>query len=296
MADHRVDQLITEFLEAVAAGKEPSRQELLDRNPDLADELGSFLSEHDRTVALVERPRLPTVAGERTVGWHEGSTAGAAVRRLGDYEILEEIARGGMGVVFRARQASLNRTVALKMIGAGRLATPTDIRALHMEAEAAANLTHPNIVPIYDVGERDGLHYFSMELIDGGSLSRHIPSFVHDHRAAARLLAGIARAIHFAHQRGILHRDLKPGNVLLDRQGRPHVTDFGLAKRVEGDHALTHTGAVIGTPSYMAPEQAAGHKDLTTAADVYSLGTVLYELLTGRPPFRGSTVLETLPR
>jgi hypothetical protein len=199
-----------------------------------------------------------------------------------------------MGVVYRARQISVNRPVALKMILAGRLASADDVHRFHTEAEAGANLNHPNIVPIYEVGENQGQHFFSMKLVEGDSLAGQVPRFVGHPRAAVRLLALVARAVHHAHQRGILHRDLKPGNILLDRDGQPHVTDFGLAKKIAGDTRLTQSGAVIGTPSYMAPEQAAGKKDLTSAADVYSLGAILYELLTGQPPFRAPTQLDTL--
>jgi hypothetical protein len=208
--------------------------------------------------------------------------------------LFEEIARGGMGVVYRARQASVNRPVALKMILSGQLASADEVRRFQTEAEAAANLDHPNIVPIYEVGEHEGRHYFSMKLVEGCSLAGQIERFVGDPPAATRLLAMVAGAVHHAHQRQILHRDLKPGNVLLDREGRPHVTDFGLAKKLGRDSRLTQSGAVVGTPSYMAPEQAAANKGLTTAADVYSPGAILPELLTGRPPFRAQIPLETL--
>jgi len=221
--------------------------------------------------------------------------AGAgSVRYFGDYQLLEEIARGGMGVVFKARQISLNRTVALKMILCGRLASPSLVQRFRTEAEAAANLKHPNIVAIHVVGQHEGQHYFSMDYIEGPNLAERMRQGPVPFKEAASCVQILAQTIHYAHQRGVLHRDLKPSNILLDRQGQPHVTDFGLAKIVEQESSLTQSRDVMGTPSYMAPEQAAGERHLTTAADIYSLGAILYELLTGGPPFHAGTALETM--
>ncbi len=212
-----------------------------------------------------------------------------------DYELLQEVGRGGQGVVYKARQKSLNRIVALKVIGVVRWATEAHLKRFRLEAEAAARLNHPSIVPIHEIGERDGVCYFSMNFVEGGQLDEIVRREVMPVARAAELIAKLARTVHYAHERGILHRDIKPGNVLLDGKGEPHLTDFGLARLVESESGVTRTTDVMGTPSYMAPEQARPDHAMTTCAtDVYGLGAVFYQLLTGRPPFGGGTAYETV--
>ena len=237
----------------------------------------------------------PTSEGRHANGQADAPPVGTAVKYFGDYELVGEIARGGMGVVYRARQQSLSREIALKMILGGQLADPEAVRRFHFEAESAARLSHPGIVPIYDVGEHDGRHYFTMKLIEGDPLGAVADRYA-DPMEAASLVGRVADAMHHAHQRGILHRDLKPSNILIDRGGSPIVTDFGLARvaeRTDDDEPLTQSGAVVGTPGFMSPEQARGDA-VTAAADIYSLGAILYRLLCGRPPHSGANVMATL--
>lgn len=214
---------------------------------------------------------------------------------FGDYELLEEIGRGGQGVIYRARQKSLNRLVALKVIGLGHWATETHLKRFRREAEAAAHLEHPGIVPIYEIGEHDGACFFSMPFIEGGRLDEFVRRERLPLPRAVGIIARLARTVHYAHERGILHRDIKPGNILLDAQGEAHLADFGLARLVETESTVTRTRDVLGTPSYIAPEQAAGKSaEVTRATDVYGLGAVFYQLLTGHPPFAGGTTYETI--
>jgi len=218
-----------------------------------------------------------------------------ALQTLGDYELLEEIGRGGQGVVYRARQKSLNRTVALKVLRTDRSTTRVRLQRFQLEAETAASLDDPNIVPIYEVGEHGGSCYFSMKFVEGGPLDELFKRQPMSIRPATELIAKLSRAVHYAHQRGILHRDIKPGNILLDAKGEPHLTDFGLARLTETESTVTRTMETLGTPSYMAPEQALGNNNqLTRATDVYGLGAVLYHLLTGNPPFAGGTTYDTI--
>jgi serine/threonine protein kinase len=246
------------------------------------------------------RPTDPGISADQQPTYHDVSsrapaTAVLSPRAFGGYELLNEVARGGMGVVYRARQVELNRIVALKMILAGRLANSEDVLRFRTEAEAAGRLQHPSIVAVHDIGEIEGQHFFTMEFIEGKSLAEVVTHGPLPQRIAARYVKLIAQAVHHAHKQGIVHRDLKPSNVLIDLDDLPHVTDFGLAKKLGADSAKTRSGAVLGTPSYMAPEQAEGRlKEIGPATDVFSLGAILYELVTGRPPFRGDTPLETI--
>jgi predicted Ser/Thr protein kinase len=238
--------------------------------------------------AVIVPPRDPAVAG-----FVPGVTSLPAA--FGDYELIEEIGRGGMGVVYRAEQRSLGRTVAIKMLLRRDLAGPADLARFRSEAEAAARLDHPGIVPIFEVGECEGHPFYSMRFIEGTTLARRLAAGRPPHREAAALLAKVADAVHAAHQRGVLHRDLKPSNILIDASGEPLVSDFGLAKRLEASESVTHTGAILGTPCYMSPEQAAGSRgDVGPPSDVWSLGAILYQALTGRPPFQAATPMDTL--
>jgi tetratricopeptide (TPR) repeat protein len=317
--ERRLDEVLGAYLATLEPGQAPDGRDVIARHPDLADELAAFFADQERVdgwaapLRSVAQAALATAATTDDTPQLSGDSA-IAPESLGGYDLLGEIGRGGMGIVYRARQRALGRMVALKVLRAGDRASAEDVQRLRNEAETVALLDHPNIVPVYDVGEHAGQLYLTMKLVEGASLAGQLDRFTADTKAAARLLATVARAVHHAHQRGVLHRDLKPSNILLerrtgslacpsgqDRQGSlssdlvPHVTDFGLAKRVAADSSLTQSGALVGTPSYMAPEQADGQKgQVTTATDVYGLGAVLYALLTGRPPFRGETVLETL--
>lgn len=215
--------------------------------------------------------------------------------KFGDYELLHEVARGGMGVVYRARQVSLNRVVALKTILAGQLANDEEVSRFRTEAEAAARLDHPGIVPIFEIGQVEGQHYYSMGFVEGESLAQRLTRGLLPPRQAALLVKEVAEAVEYAHRRGIVHRDLKPANILLDSAGKPRVTDFGLAKELKRDRGVTGTGQILGTPSYMPPEQASGKLgEIGPRSDVYSLGAVLYCLLTGRPPFQAASPLDVL--
>jgi len=242
------------------------------------------------------RSDTPSAADENGAPNNRKSVRAAELLgELGDYELLEEIGRGGQGVVFRARQKSLNRIVALKVISLGQWASKAHLKRFRLEAEAAARLEHPGIVPIHEVGERDGSCYFSMKFVEGGQLDEVVKRSPMSTRRAAELIAKVARTVHHAHEHGILHRDIKPGNILLDAKGEPHLTDFGLARLVESESSVTQTLDILGTPSYMAPEQALGNNAaVSSATDVYGLGAVLYQLLTGQPPFAGGATYETI--
>ena len=314
--ERRLEEALAAYILAEEAGQPPDREEWLRRHPDLEPELASFLADRDALVRWAGPPvrspqappsisasaliSSPTKSG--AVPDHDATEApqpglDGLPRPFGDFLLEAELARGGMGVVYRARQTRPSRVVALKMILAGRLANHADVERFRREAEAVASLDHPRIVPIYEVGEHEDHHYYTMKLVGGGDLGQHAGRFRQDHRAAAALMADVARAVHYAHQRGILHRDLKPSNSLLDGEGRSYVADFGLARRIDEESELTLTGAILGTPSYMAPEQARGDaKAVTTAADIYALGGILHRLLTGRPPLHGGSNLEILER
>src|SRR5262245_144035 len=288
-SEQSLDNVLAEYIAREEAGRPADRQELLARLPQYAAELREFFANRDqmqRLAAPICDPESGSLRSSRSLG---------KVRYFGDYELLEEIAAGGMGIVYKARQVSLNRIVAVKMILKGTLASDEDVKRFRAEAEAAANLHHPAIVTIYEVGLHEGQHYFSMEFVDGQSLAQLPREQPLSARQAAEYIRDAAEVVHYAHHQGTLHRDLKPSNILIDRQGRVRITDFGLARRIEGGSDLTLTGQILGTPSYMPPEQASGKRSLVAAAsDIYSLGAVLYELLTGRPPFRGESPAETL--
>ncbi len=295
--DEILAALLLELTEEGRLGRADRIEEVAARHPEVADELRALWA------AAQVADLLASSGDEATLVWGSadetrapaGSSAAEGARSFGDCEILDELGRGGMGVVFRARQAGLGRIVALKMMLRGAAASANDTARFRAEAEAAARLDHPHIVPIHAVGDHEGQPYFTMAFIEGTTLARRLADGPIPPLEAATLLAPVCRAIDYAHRRGVLHRDLKPSNILIDRDGQPHVTDFGLAKRVDAQMSLTNTGAVVGTPSYMPPEQAVGARgQLGPASDVYSLGAILYQMLTGKPPFLAATALDTI--
>ena len=290
-ADH--DAELAELLAKLSDQKRdrPRFEQVAAQHPHLANELRALWGTALLVDAVAQHSQTATAAQQVL----QTQSDLKPPDRLGDYELREEIGRGGMGVVYRARQQSLNREVAVKLILKGTQASDADKARFQAEVTAAAHLEHPNIVPVYDVGEAEGWQYFSMKLIDGDTLSSRVARGPVPEQEAVALMLGVAQAIEYAHQRGVVHRDLKPANILVDPAGVPHVTDFGLAKYTTGAASLTHSGSILGTPAFMAPEQAAGSRGTVGAhSDVYSLGAILYSLLTGRAPFQGATPVDTV--
>jgi serine/threonine protein kinase/WD40 repeat protein len=313
----RIDEICDEFEAARQAGKSIAIEDFLTRVPEalvprLIEELVGLEIDYRRNDGLpvdleAIRKRFPQLRGkyaERTLQWQrngkhnngrEVDRTGNTLRYVGDYELLSVVARGGMGIVYRARQISLGRIVAVKTILDGQLATPEQVTRFQSEACAAANLDHPDIVPIYEVGEHQNCHFYSMAYVDGTNLADRLKGGPSEPHSVVAVMARVCRAVQYAHENGVVHRDLKPQNVLIDSRGRPRITDFGLAKRIAEDSAATRYGEVMGTPSYMPPEQASGKLELIgPLSDVYSLGAILFALLSGRPPFQAPTAVETL--
>ena len=305
-SDVTLASLLEQLAAAARRGHEPDLDAAIADHPELADELRGLWATAAVIDGVVFAAEVDSSDDARQSRDARPAAAPAVPRRIGEYEVLREIGRGGMGVVYQARQSSLGRTVALKMILRGELASAADVARFRGEAESAARLSHPHIVPVYDVGDFEGQPYFSMQYVEGTTLARRIADGPLPPREAAELLVPVCRAIAAAHRAGVLHRDLKPSNVLIDAANRPYVTDFGLAKRLptgaavsseEAAHAtaLTHSGAILGTPGYIAPEQAAGQRGVIgVATDVYSLGAILYAMMTGRAPFQAASPVDTL--
>lgn len=289
-SDHDEERLLDAvllYLQARDDGRSLNVAELVARYPDLRDELDTFLEDEDEITSLLK----PLRAND---GCLRADLLPTKPHSFGRYQLLEEIGRGGMGVVYKAKHVGLDRLVALKMIRLDCAVSSANAQRFRNEIESIAALDHPHIVPIFDVGEHDGQLFYTMPLLDGGNLSKQLATWPKQPRQAVVMVVALARALHHAHERGILHRDVKPSNILLDSKGHSFVTDFGLAKRADADVSLTETGAIIGTPTYIAPEHAFGAKQATTASDVYGLGAVLYSLLAGRPPFEGANPWDIL--
>ena len=322
-SDDPLDEAFAAYLRSCDAGEVGSREEFLAQFPDMAGDLKELMEaadmigrvtlgdqSTDQAISQQAMPGADTIGSHEQTGDESGGDPAATLPManrakgdpgptlpydLGDYQLLEVIGRGGMGVVYRAKQYHLDRIVAVKMIRSGMLAGEAEVRRFYTEAQAAARLHHPGIVSVHQFGQRGGHHFFSMEYIEGTDLQRKINGSQLELKDAARYVRDVARAIHDAHQNGVLHRDLKPANVLIDKHDKIHVTDFGLAKHLDSDSSVTGSGAAVGTPHYMAPEQAGGHSDRATRqSDVYSLGAILFAAITGRPPIVADTVVQTL--
>jgi eukaryotic-like serine/threonine-protein kinase len=307
MQEERLSRLVESLSETQGIAAHTALEQMTRTHPDIAPQLRELFAVMSMADAVAEQstifepdgPRDGTAAVDVALppsppgSFIPGSTPLPAT--FGDYELVEELGRGGMGIVYRAVQKSLGRTVAIKMLLRRDLAGPADLARFRSEAEAAAHLDHVGIVSIFEVGEHDGHPFYSMQFIEGTTLAKRLAQGPLPPREAAELLAKVAEAVQAAHVRGVLHRDLKPSNILIDFAGEPRVSDFGLAKRLEAGDSVTHTGAILGTPCYMSPEQAAGSRgDVGPSSDVWSLGAILYQMLTGRPPFQASNPMDTL--
>ena len=292
--DDQLARLLAQMTDDAQRGLPVDIDRICREHPDLSSELRDLWG----AVMVAEAIGSGSLtAADETDSAHDNAALSFELPcRFGDYTLLAEVGRGGMGVVYRARQISLNREVAVKMILRGQLASDVDRERFRAEAEAAAGLHHPGIVPVYEVGDIDDHPFFSMKLVNGQTLSQRLAEGLMLPREAAEILAAVATAVHFAHRQGVLHRDLKPSNILIDQHGDPHVMDFGLAKQTLATaNSLTHSGAILGTPSYMSPEQAAGGREpVGPGSDVFSLGTILYQTLTGRPPFQAASPVDTI--